>query len=86
MRIAIETLLFLAPALLLAIPLLGGHYVGEELVAKLAAPRPRRRPRAGSARPRLLPALPSTWRPRGANLVAFSLAKRPPPAAPLPQN
>lgn len=81
---ATETLLFLAPALLIAIPLLGGRYVGEELVAKLAAPRQKRRPRPAAGRS--LPLPPSTWRPRGTRLVAFALAKRPPPAAALPLN
>lgn len=74
-----EALLFLAPALLIAIPLLGGIYVGEELVARVAASRARpRRRRAAMPALRLRPA--STWRPRGARLIAFSLATRPPPA------
>lgn len=80
-----EALLFLAPALLIAIPLLGGRYFGEELIVRLAAERARPR-RRGAAR--LVP--PRGWvfaepRPRGARLIAFSLAKRPPPAVLLPQ-
>lgn len=80
-----EALLFLAPALLIAIPLLGGHYLGEELIVTLAARRahpPRRT--AATALP--LPAAPFDWRPRGTSLIAFSLAKRPPPLSPLPRN
>jgi hypothetical protein len=83
---ATDVLLFLAPALLIAIPLLGGHYVGEELIVKLATrrARPARRPASAPAWP--LPAVPESWRPRGTGLIAFSLAKRPPPAFGLTQN
>lgn len=69
-------LLYLAPALVLALPLLGGHYVGEE---HLAAAR------------RVVPVVRASKRvvathtfvrvmERGGRLVASSLAKRPPPA------
>lgn len=83
---ATDLLLFLAPALLILIPLLGGHYVGEELIVKLAArrARPPRRPVAAPRWP--LPSAPQDWRPRGTGLIAFSLAKRPPPLRLLPQN
>jgi hypothetical protein len=76
---ATDALLFLAPALLIAIPLLGGRYVGEELIAKFVARRARRRKRA-AAPVRQAPPAPSTWLPRGTRLIAFGLAKRPPPA------
>jgi hypothetical protein len=79
-------LLFMAPALLIAIPLLGGHYVGEELIVKLAARRPRPPRRAATPAAWSLPAAPDDWRPRGTGLIAFSLAKRPPPLRLLPQN
>ncbi len=81
-----EALLFMAPALLIAIPLIGGHYIGEELIVKLAArrARPPRRATTSSAWP--LPSTPESWRPRGTGLIAFSLAKRPPPALLLTQN
>jgi hypothetical protein len=68
------------PALLVALPLLAGRYVGEERLARLAAAFVTRRRRAAavlavSARrsPRPLP--------RGGHLIAASLAVRPPPAA-----
>lgn len=73
-----DALLFLAPALLIAIPLLCGRYFGEELIAKLAARRDRKPPRTRLVSPST-PLAPRTWRPRGRRLVAFSLAKRPPP-------
>ena len=79
-----DVLLFLAPALLIAIPLLGGRYVGEELIAKLSAKRAR--PRRAASPPSAAPSAPGNWHPRGASLLAFSLAKRPPPLRLLPQN
>jgi len=70
-------LLYEAPALLLALPLVLGRYVGEERIAALgaSAPTPRLRPArsAGSAR-----AVARVMQ-RGGRLVASSLAKRPPP-------
>lgn len=80
----ITILLVLAPTLLILIPLLSGRYVGEELIAKLVARSvaERRRPVA-VARPSL--PVPATWSPRGTRLIAFSLAKRPPPRALLTQ-
>ncbi len=73
-----DVLLFLAPALLIVAPLVAGRYVGEGLIVKLAikrARKPRRAPAPASppSRP------PATWLPRGTGLLAFSLAKRPPP-------
>ncbi|MEY2512644.1 MAG: hypothetical protein QOJ89_2 [bacterium] len=69
------------PALLFALPLLAGRYVGEERLARLAAafvPKARRAPVAAPA-----PARRSPRRlPRGGSLIAASLAVRPPPAAP----
>jgi len=68
------------PVLVLALPLLGGRYVGEDQILRLAAAfvAARRRPatvlapdRAGRTRRSL---------PRGGTLLAFSLAVRPPPA------
>jgi hypothetical protein len=74
-----DVLLFLAPALLLVAPLVAGRYVGETLIAKLATRRsgPRRRPLAPGAS---TPPAATLWLPRGTRLLAFSLAKRPPPA------
>jgi len=81
-----EALLFMAPALLIVIPLLGGHYVGEELIVKLAAKRARPARRAATSPAWPLPPAPESWTPRGTGLIAFSLAKRPPPARLLTQN
>lgn len=79
-----DVLLFLAPALLIVTPLLAGRYVGEELIAKLAR-RPRPAARSSRATAWSLPPAPAVW-PAGRNrLIASSLAKRPPPAALLPQ-
>jgi len=79
-----DALLFMAPALLIAIPLLGGRFFGEELIVRLASRRAR--PRRAAVTAPALPPAPSAWLPRGARLIAASLAKRPPPAALLPQN
>jgi hypothetical protein len=76
-----DVLLFLAPALLIAMPLFAGRYFGEELIATLIARRGGRGRRRAPAS--LLPARPSfavSRSPRGASLIAFSLAKRPPPS------
>lgn len=78
-----DVLLFLAPALLIAVPLLAGRYVGEGLIAKLAAVRARRPRPLPSIAPR--PCKPAIRLPRGTALLAFSLAERPPPLRPLPQ-
>lgn len=81
-----DALLFMAPALLIVIPLFGGRYVGEELIVKLVVRRARSRRRAATPGAWLLPAAPLDWRPRGTGLIAFSLAQRPPPLRLLPQN
>jgi hypothetical protein len=79
-----DVLLYLAPALLIVVPLLAGRYVGESLIVKLAAKdgRKRRSYRPSSPPP---PKAPAIWLPRGTRLIAFSLAERPPPALLLPQ-
>jgi hypothetical protein len=71
----------LAPALVFALPLLAGRYLGEDVIdrARLAraVPPPRRRARAVTAvrpRPPRRPVL------RGGLLLAANLAHRPPPA------
>jgi hypothetical protein len=78
-----DTLLFLAPALLIVAPLIAGRYVGETLIVKLVVRQAgrRRRPAARASTPRP----PAAWLPRGTRLIAFSLAERPPPALLLPQ-
>jgi hypothetical protein len=75
--------LLASPALVLALPLLAGRYVGERRIARLAArlvAPVRRAARAISAR---LPRAPRALLPRGGRLLAASLAERgpPPPAA-----
>jgi hypothetical protein len=74
--------LLAAPALVFALPLLAGRYVGEEQLARLAAAfvAARRRPSAAI--------VPTVQRaphdvPRGGRLIAASLAVRPPPAQAL---
>ena len=79
-----DTLLFLAPALLIVAPLIAGRYLGEELIAKLVAKRSRR-PRRPAVVLAPLPRPPMAWSPRGTRLLAFSRAERPPPLALLPQ-
>ncbi|HEY7255946.1 MAG TPA: hypothetical protein VH476_04615 [Solirubrobacterales bacterium] len=80
-----DALLFLAPSLLIAIPILWGRYPGEELIARFharRAPTPSRPPLPSPQEPRA----PRTWRPVGSLLLGFSLAKRPPPVVLLAQN
>jgi hypothetical protein len=73
-----DGLLFLVPALLLAAPLAARRYPGEEVLHALAS-RPRSTRRRAAAR-RFAPAVQAAWLvPRGALLIATSLAKRGPP-------
>lgn len=73
-------LLYLAPLVAVALPLLAGRYVGEERIVQLARSPRQRRPHHA---PRL--AAPAAVRraagalPRGGRLIASSLAVRPPP-------
>ncbi len=72
-------LAYLAPALLILLPLLGGRYPGDDALVRAAArrvPPPRRRPPATSPRRRPRGAL----LPRGGRLVGAALAGRAPPA------
>ena len=79
-----DTLLFLAPALLIVAPLIAGRYLGEGLIAKLVVKRSRR-PRRPAVVLAPLPRPPAVWSPRGTRLLAFSQAERPPPLGLLPQ-
>jgi len=68
--------LFLAPAVLLALPLLAGRYLGAERLSRIAqTPTSRRRTLPPARKPRVWGAVP----PRGGMLIAASLAVRPPP-------
>jgi hypothetical protein len=69
--------LFVLPALLLAVPLLFGRYLGERTLSRLAGKLTPQRPRRTAARPRVRPTL--VLLPRGGRLIAASLAVRPPP-------
>jgi hypothetical protein len=69
---------YLAPALLILLPLLSGRYPGDEVLARVAGrrSRPSRRPaQAPPLRRRRAGAL----LPRGGRLVAFAFAGRGPP-------
>jgi hypothetical protein len=72
-------LLYLAPAVVLALPLLLGRYVGERQLVELAArpPAPARRRAIRVESPRSYARVMQ----RGGRLVASGMAKRPPPAA-----
>jgi hypothetical protein len=69
--------LFLAPVILLAVPLVAGRYLGSERLARLVnRSRPRRR---RALRALLAPRACRIVPPRGGLLIAASLAVRPPP-------
>jgi hypothetical protein len=70
---------YLAPALLILLPLLSGRYPGDEALVRVAVRRSRparRPPHAPPPRRRREDAL----LPRGGRLVAFALAGRGPPS------
>jgi hypothetical protein len=74
-----ELLAYAAPLLVVALPLVLGRYLGEETLERLRS-RPRRRTR----HPRLVAQRVTGRRlgafvPRGARLIAHSLAERGPP-------
>jgi hypothetical protein len=74
-----EGLEYLAPALLFALPLLAGRYLGEDLIERARMTRAVPAPRRARPRPvRLRPAARAV--PRGRALLASHLAHRPPPA------
>jgi hypothetical protein len=69
---------YLAPALLILLPLLGGRYPGDGALVRVATrrSRPARRPPQGLP---LRRRRPGALLPRGGRLVAASLAGRGPP-------
>lgn len=74
-------LLLLAPALLLALPLLAGRYVGEQTLTRWKAAFVPRRARAAVALVARLPRVRRTAAPHGGALLAAGLARRGPPRA-----
>ena len=74
-----EGLLFLAPALVLAVALVRRRYPGERVLKRLARARPQRR--LGPPSVAHAPCTPPARTPRGGLLLGFSLAVRPPPRA-----
>lgn len=72
-------LLYAAPVVLLALPLLSGRYVGEQSIERLASRRATRTDRS-AARPVMVSRAGARAFPRGGLLVAASLAERGPPA------
>ena len=71
-------MMYLAPALVLMLPLFAGRYIGERRLLELA---PRMAPARRRPRTRVRP--PALFEPilaRGGELIASSLAERPPPA------
>lgn len=71
--------LFMAPALVIAMALVAGRYVGEDKLTRFVRALPRVRPAVPSGRTPRLPF--ACLLPRGGRLIASSLAVRPPPAA-----
>jgi hypothetical protein len=71
-------LLWAAPVLVLALPLLLGRYPGERTILRLAGRGPARVRRAPSCAPRARSVV--RLMERGGRLVGSAMAKRPPPA------
>jgi hypothetical protein len=76
----VSGLLFMAPALLLALVLLARRFPGERRLVAIAS---RRRRRARRVAVRLSVAARAPWAllPRGSALLSWALATRPPPVA-----
>ena len=74
-----DALAYLAPALLILLPLLGGHYPGDAALVRAAArSRPRAPRTATEAPPRRRPLMTAVL-PRGGGLLGAALAGRAPP-------
>jgi hypothetical protein len=74
-----DPLLFLAPALLIALPLVFGCFPGEDVLDSLRR-SPSRRPAAARPAPAPVPSGLAPLLPRGGTLLASALAGRAPPA------
>jgi hypothetical protein len=75
-----DALIYLAPALLILLPLLTGRYPGDDALVR-ASRRVRRRRGAPPAEPRRRRTPTAHLLPRGGRLVGAALAGRAPPAA-----
>jgi hypothetical protein len=74
-----DLLAYAGPLWLLAVPLVAGRYVGEDVLERLRRERPaRRRPLASRALPKGARRVAALL-PRGGCLIAEALAVRPPP-------
>jgi hypothetical protein len=76
---SLQGVMFVLPALLMALVLVAKRYPGERVIERLRALRVARRQRPASVAVRLRPR--SRVRPRGGRLIAVSLAGRAPPLA-----
>jgi hypothetical protein len=74
-----QVLLFLAPVLLLALPLAFGRYLGETQLAQLRERRRQASTRRSTPEPAPASRRPFAILPRGGRLIATALATRPPP-------
>ena len=74
-----DALIYLAPALLILLPLLSGRYPGDEVLVRAALRGRRRRRRLPAAEPRLARSSAAELLPRGGRLVGAALAGRGPP-------
>lgn len=72
---------YVAPVLILALPLLARRYPGEDLILRLGRPRRHVARRRAPVLPAPLGARVVQVLPRGGRLIAAALAVRPPPAA-----
>ncbi len=75
----LDSLLYLAPLLVLLVPLLRGRFLGERTIQRLRERTAAREHGPRPARELGVPRRAPLAFPRGGNLIASSLAVRPPP-------